>query len=266
MPTGATGNHGELNPTKPEVAVRRAEELARRGRLVDAARTLVRAMERGASRPDCLTPLARIYRRQGLLPLAVETAEAAVAEHQDKVVAHRSVVRQFMEMDEYDLAAAASRALLRRYPDFAPALEALAESQLAIGEAPSALRAVGELVRLDPLDPGYRVRRALLSWHVGMVNAAVDDLERVLDLVQDDEDYRRRIEEHLDLIEGNQIYNIMELARRDHVFLDMLQRDMDLALMVRAFRLSGRGRSHLGDWMRLEWPEPGGSLSLTRYH
>lgn len=266
MPIGITGNQGELNPAKPEAAVRRAEELARQGRLTQAVRTLERAMARGASRPDCLMPLARIFHRQGLLPLAVETAETAVGEMADKVVAHRMVVQHFMESDEYELAAAACRTLLKRFPDFAPALEALAESQLAMGEAPSALRAVGELVRLDPLDPGYRVKRALLSWHVGMVNAAVDDLERVLDLVHDDEEYRHRIEEHLDLIEGNQIYSIMELARRDHVFLDMLQRDMDLALMVRAFRLSGRGRSHLGDWMRQEWPEPGGSVSLTRYH
>lgn len=68
--------------------------------------------------------------------------------------------------------------ILARDPEHLGALEVLAQAQWFCSYYPELIETATKLLRLNPLEPGYRYTRGMAYLAIGDLNRAVDDLER----------------------------------------------------------------------------------------
>lgn len=224
--------------------MRRAERFAERGQVAEAIQSLEQAMQFGADRYTCYLRLARLYQTRQQWEEAVSAAEKAIAENPAQLSAREAVIALYLEARDYPRAIEASKALLKLSPRHVPARDALGAAYIGLGDVNAAIRVVNDLVRLDPTNPTHRFTKALLCQHQGEVRTAVEELERVLEMAEEEE-LVESAREQLDALDSFQLTSILTLAFEDAVFRAKLLCDSESAIAERGFRLSEGGSQRL---------------------
>jgi len=224
--------------------MRRAEHFAERGQVAEAIQSLHQAIQFGADRYTCYLRMARLYQTRQQWEEAVSAAEKAIAEDPHQLPAREAVIALYLEARDYARAAEASKALLKLAPRHVPARDALGAAYIGLGDVAAAIRVANDLIRLDPNNPAHHLTKALLCQHGGEVGLAVEELERVLEMAEDNE-LAESAREQLDVLDSFQLASIVTLALEDTVFRTKLIRDPESAAAERGFRLSEWGLQRL---------------------
>jgi tetratricopeptide (TPR) repeat protein len=184
-----------------------------------------------------------------------------------------ALTETLVEANRYDEAVLEARALLKIVPRSLFARDALSVAYLQLGKLEKALQVTGEMVWLDPLNPGHHFRRGLLFQQKGNLTAAVGEYSRVLDMAHPESETYADAEEALELLDDEQTRQILLLASEDWFFLLKLRRDLAEAVMERGFSLSEDGLARLYHILPHEFPEWIGDLPAPisgyargRYH
>lgn len=184
-----------------------------------------------------------------------------------------ALTETLVEANRYDEAVLEARALLKIVPKSLFARDALSVSYLQLGKIEKALQATGEMVWLDPLNPGHHFRRGLLFQQQGNLTAAVGEYSRVLDMAHPQSETYADAENALEMLDDEQTRQILLLASEDWFFLLKLRRDLAEAVMERGFSLSEEGLARLHHILPHELPEwigdapaPISSYARGRYH
>jgi tetratricopeptide (TPR) repeat protein len=246
-------------------ALQQAEQLAERGQVSEAIRSVEQAIRLGADRYTCYLRLARLYQAGQQWEEAVCAAEMAIAEHPGKLSAREAIIALYLEAGEYQRAVEASKALLKLAPRHLPARDALGAAYIGLGDVLAAVRVANDLIRLNPYDPAHRFKKALLCQHQGEVRMAVEEFQRVLDISSDPE-MTQNAREQLEVLDSIQLNAIIVLSEEDPIFRVKLQRDPDMSVEERGFYLSDAGRQFLRDWISRRLPEQEEDCRPRLYH
>lgn len=166
-----------------------------------------------------------------------------------------ALTETLVEANRYDEAILEARALLKIVPKSLFARDALSISYLQVGKLDKALQVTGEMVWLDPLNPGHHFRRGLLFQQKGNLMAAVGEYSRALDMSHPESETYADAEEALEMLDDDQTRQILLLASEDWFFLLKLRRDLDEAVSERGFCLSEDGLARLHHLLPHEFPE-----------
>ena len=245
--------------------MRRAEQQAARGEIAEAIKSLEQAVAFGADRYTCFLRMARLHQTRRQWSEAVVAAEKAIAEEPAKLTAREAVITLHLEARNYEKAIDASKALLKISPRHVPARDALGAAYMGLGDLDAALRVANDLIRLDPSNPSHRFTKAHLCEHQGEMSLAIEEFERVSDLVPhgDIGDAARR---HLENLDSFQLNQIMALAYEDMIFRLNLMQDSDAAIHDKGFCLSELGREALHDLASDGFPDLDAPTTLSQYH
>ena len=184
-----------------------------------------------------------------------------------------ALTETLVEANRYDEAILEARALLKIVPKSLFARDALSVSYLQVGKLDKALQVTGEMVWLDPLNPGHHFRRGLLFQQKGNLKAAVGEYSRALDMSHPEGETFADAEEALEMLDDDQTRQILLLASEDWFFLLKLRRDLAEAVTERGFCLSEDGLARLQyllphelpDWVG-DRPAPTSWGARGRYH
>ncbi len=157
-----------------------------------------------------------------------------------------ALTETLVEASRYDEAILEARALLKIVPKSLFARDALSVSYLQTGKLDKALQVTGEMVWLDPLNPGHHFRRGLLFQQKGNLTAAVGEYSRALDMSHPESETYADAEDALEMLDDEQTRQILLLASEDWFFLLKLRRDLAEAVSERGFCLSEDGLARLG--------------------
>ena len=180
-----------LPNTLPDVAAERRRLQARARRLTQRALTLAGAgkLAEAIRCQDEVTALrpqdAAAFFRLGMLCREARRTEQAVQALRRSTHLSPSdrdpreaLTETLVEASRYDEAVLEARALLKIAPKSLFARDALSVSYLQLGKIGKALQATGEMIWLDPLNPGHHFRRGLLFQQQGNLTAAVGEYSR----------------------------------------------------------------------------------------
>ncbi len=166
-----------------------------------------------------------------------------------------ALTETLVEASRYDEAVLEARALLKIVPRSLFARDALSIAYLQLGKIEKALQVTGEMVWLDPLNPGHHFRRGLLFQQQGNLRAAVGEYSRALDMAHPESETYEDAEEALEMLDDEQTRQILLLASEDWFFLLKLRQDSPEAVMDRGFCLSEEGLARLQFIFPHEFPE-----------
>ena len=166
-----------------------------------------------------------------------------------------ALTETLVEANRYDEAILEARALLQIVPKSLFARDVLSVSYLQVGKLDKALQVTGEMVWLDPLNPGHHFRRGLLFQQKGNLTAAVGEYSRALDMSHPESETYADAEEALELLDDDQTRQILLLASEDWFFLLKLRRDLAEAVSERGFCLSEDGLARLQYLLPHEFPD-----------
>ena len=166
-----------------------------------------------------------------------------------------ALTETLVEASRYDEAITEARALLKIVPKSLFARDALSISYLQVGKLDKALQVTGEMVWLDPLNPGHHFRRGLLFQQKGNLTAAVGEYSRALDMSHPESETYTDAEEALEMLDDDQTRQILLLASEDWFFLLKLRRDLAEAVTERGFCLSEDGLARLHHLIPHEFPD-----------
>ncbi|MGI4787472.1 MAG: tetratricopeptide repeat protein [Janthinobacterium lividum] len=166
-----------------------------------------------------------------------------------------ALTETLVEASRYDEAILEARALLKIVPRSLFARDALSVAYLQIGKIDKALQVTGEMVWLDPLNPGHHFRRGLLFQQQGNLTAAVGEYTRALDMAHPESETYQDAEEALEMLDDEQTRQILLLASEDWFFLLKLRRDLAEAVSERCFCLSEEGLARLNHMLPHEFPD-----------
>jgi len=166
-----------------------------------------------------------------------------------------ALTETLVEANRYDEAILEARALLKIVPKSLFARDALSISYLQVGKLDKALQVTGEMVWLDPLNPGHHFRRGLLFQQKGNLTAAVGEYSRALDMSHPESETYADAEEALEMLDDDQTRQILLLASEDWFFLMKLRRDLAESVSERGFCLSEDGLARLHHLLPHEFPE-----------
>ena len=251
----------------------RALTLASAGKLAEAIRC---QDEVTAIRPEDATAFFRL----GLLCREARRTEQAVEALRRSTHLspgdrdpREALTETLVEASRYDEAITEARALLKIVPKSLFARDALSISYLQVGKLDKALQVTGEMVWLDPLNPGHHFRRGLLFQQKGNLTASVGEYSRALDMSHPESETYTDAEEALEMLDDDQTRQILLLASEDWFFLLKLRRDLAEAVTERGFCLSEDGLARLHHLIPHEFPDWIGDLPAPvswcgrgRYH
>lgn len=257
LPTTLSDNPAERRRLQARARrlTQRAETLAGAGKLAEA---IVCQDEVTALRPED----AAAFFRLGMLCREARRTEQAVQALRRS--AHLSpgdrdpreaLTETLVEASRYDEAILEARALLKIAPRSLFARDALSVAYLQIGKLDKALQVTGEMVWLDPLNPGHHFRRGLLFQQKGNLTAAVGEYSRALDMAHPESDTHEDAEEALEMLDDEQTRQVLLLASEDWFFLLKLRRDLAEAVTDRGFCLSEDGMARLYHLLPHEFPD-----------
>ena len=166
-----------------------------------------------------------------------------------------ALTETLVEASRYEEAITEARALLKIVPRSLFARDALSIAYLQVGKIEKALQVTGEMVWLDPLNPGHHFRRGLLFQQQGNLMAAVGEYSRALDMSHPESETYEDAEEALEILDDEQTRQILLLASEDWFFLLKLRRDLPEAVMERGFCLSEDGLARMHHILPHEFPE-----------
>lgn len=258
-----------LPSTLPESSAPERRRLqARARRLTQRARTLAGAgkLAEAIQCQDEVTALrpqdAAAFFRLGMLCREARRTEQAVAALRRSTHLspgdrdpREALTETLVEASRYDEAVLEARALLKIVPRSLFARDALSIAYLQLGKIEKALQVTGEMVWLDPLNPGHHFRRGLLFQQQGNLTAAVGEYSRALDMSHPESETYEDAGEALELLDDEQTRQILLLASEDRFFLLKLRRDLAEAVSERGFCLSEEGMARLYHMLPHEFPD-----------
>ncbi len=162
--------------------------------------------------------------------------------HTDQMTAH------FRAHADLDRVFAVAQEVLRRNPNHIPAYDALGSAYFQRGDVEATLRVLGALIRLDPLNPAYRFKKALLCQHKGDIALAVQEFLEVCEL-EPAGPYAAPARESLHTLDMFQLQQIFILTMDDTMFRTQVLRDAENAVEERGFLLSPFGNQMLNGFL-----------------
>ena len=162
--------------------------------------------------------------------------------HTDQMTAH------FMAHVDLDLVFAVAQEALRRNPNHIPAYDALGSAYFQRGDVEATLRVLATLIRLDPLNPAYRFKKALLCQHQGEIALAVQEFIEVCTM-DPEGPYAVPARESLHTLDMFQLQQIFILTMDDTMFRTQVLRNPENAVEERGFLLSPFGNHMLNGFL-----------------
>jgi tetratricopeptide (TPR) repeat protein len=242
-----------------------SEILSERRRLQAKARRLAKRVETlaGAGRVDeaivCQSEVAALrphdagaFLRLGLLLRSVHQIEPAVNAFRQALTIdpaerdpREALIATLLDGGRFKEIIAESKALVRVAPRSVFARDILSIAYMQLGQVEKALRTVGELVWLDPLNPDHYLKRAMLFHQQRNTRAAVAEYARVMEMAAQDSDAYQCAAESLESLDEEQLRQIVMLANDDRLFHWKLCRETAEAAQERGFFLSDEGIARL---------------------
>lgn len=240
----------------------RARRLTQRALILAGAGRLAEAIQCQDEVTEIRPEDAAAFFRLGLLCREARRTEQAVAALRRSTHLRpgdrdprEALTETLVEASRYDEAILEARALLKIVPKSLFARDVLSISYLQTGKLDKALQMTGEMVWLDPLNPGHHFRRGLLFQQKGNLTAAVGEYSRALDMSHPESETYSDAEDALEMLDDEQTRQILLLASEDWFFLLQLRRDSAEAVSERGFCLSEDGLARLGYLLPHEFPE-----------
>jgi tetratricopeptide (TPR) repeat protein len=171
-----------------------------------------------------------------------EYASFAPSIHPDQMTAH------FMTNVDLDRVFAIAQEALRRNPNHIPAYDALGSAYFQRGDVEATLRVLAALIRLDPQNPAYRFKKALLCQHQGEIALAVEEFIAVCE-IDPEGPYALPARESLHTLDMFQLQQIFVLTMDDTMFRTQVLRDPQNAVEERGFLLSPFGNQMLNGFL-----------------
>lgn len=162
--------------------------------------------------------------------------------HPDQMTAH------FMTHVDLDRVFAIAQEALRRNPNHIRAYDALGSAYFQRGDVEATLRVLATLIRLDPLNPAYRFKKALLCQHQGEIALAVQEFIEVCEM-DPEGPYALPARESLHTLDMFQLQQIFILTMDDTMFRTQVLRDPQNAIEERGFLLSPFGNHMLNGFL-----------------
>lgn len=162
--------------------------------------------------------------------------------HPDQMTAH------FMTNVDLDRVFAIAQEALRRNPNHIPAYDALGSAYFQRGDVEATLRVLAALIRLDPQNPAYRFKKALLCQHQGEIALAVEEFIAVCE-IDSEGPYALPARESLHTLDMFQLQQIFVLTMDDTMFRTQVLRDPQNAVEERGFLLSPFGNQMLNGFL-----------------
>ncbi len=162
--------------------------------------------------------------------------------HPDQMTAH------FMTHVDLDRVFAVAQEALRRNPNHIPAYDALGSAYFQRGDVEATLRVLAALIRLDPQNPAYRFKKALLCQHQGEIALAVQEFIAVCEL-DPEGPYAIPARDSLHTLDMFQLQQIFILTMDDTMFRTQVLRDPQNAVEERGFLLSPFGNHMLNGFL-----------------
>lgn len=237
---------------------KRAESLADAGRVDEA---IACQSEVAALRPD--DPAA--FLRLGLLLREAHRIDPAVhalrrAQHLNPTLRdpREALIATLLDGGRFEEIVSEAKALVKVAPRSVFARDVLSIAYMQLGQIEKALRVVGELVWIDPMNPEHYLKRAMLFQQQDNTRAAVAEYGRVLYMSPEGSEAYACAEEALEMMDEDQLRQIVLLASEDRLFHWKLCRETAEAAQERGFFLSDDGvarlrhlaQSHLPDLER----------------
>ncbi len=242
---------------------RRAESLAGAGRVDEA---IACQSEVAALRPD--DPAA--FLRLGLLLREAHRIDPAVhalrrAQHLSPSMRdpREALIATLLDGGRFEEIVLEAKALVRVAPRSVFARDVLSIAYMQLGRMEKALRVVGELVWLDPMNPDHYLKRAMLFQQQDNVRAAVAEYGRVLHMSAEGSESYQCAEEALQMMDEDQLRQIVLLASEDRVFHWKLGRETADAAQERGFFLSDDGVARLRHLVQNHLPDLDRDLSSS---
>lgn len=253
------------NRKTASAALRHASRMVRNGRYAEALTSLNQALTLGADPYDCYLRQSQVYQSLGRPEDALSAAEKAVAARPNAVAPREAMVALYLQLRNFDGAIAVSREILRIAPRHMAARHAMGAAYMSIGDFDAAMRVANEMVRMEPDEPLHRLKRAMLLEHMGQTHMAMEDLQRALDLAED-EDLRSHLREHMETLDLVELHKIIMLAEDDPVFRLRVMREPERAITERGFSLSEWGLRRLEEITSEILADLGTSTTPRLYH
>lgn len=239
---------------------RRAETLASAGRTAEAIACQSEVASLRPADSVAFFRLGLLYREARRTDQAVHALRQASTLSPADRDPREALTETLVEASRYEEAVTEARALLKLVPRSLFARDALSVSYLQLGRLDKALQVTGEMVWLDPLNPGHHFRRGLLFQQQGNLTAAVGEYSRALDMAHPESETYEDAEEALEVLDDGQTRQILLLASEDRLFLLKLRRDLSEAVQDRGFSLSEEGLARLEHLLPHEFPDWIGDL------
>ncbi len=224
---------------------RRAQSLAGAGRMEEA---IACQSEVAALRPDdpaAFLRLGLLYREARRIEPAVLALRRAACLSPAQRDPREALIATLLDGGRYKEIIDEGKALVKVAPRSLFARDVLSIAYLQLGQIEKALRMIGELIWLDPLNPDHYLKRAMLFQQQGNVKGAVGEYARVLEMTEEGSETYDHAGEALESLDDDQLRQIVLLATEDQLFQWKLGHDTTEAAQERGFFLSTDGFSRL---------------------
>ncbi len=240
VPTGITSATGANRH------VRMAERLCESGDTAGALVSLNKALEQGADACECYIRIAGVHMMVGHLEDAVAAARQAVGLSPRRLVARETLAIMLTAAMNYHAVVEQCRAMLRISPRNVTARDLMMQAYMALGMQSEALGVATDMIRIDPVSPLIRLKRAVVYLEMRQTARAFEDLQSVA-MQTDEPDLHAVAESYLHTLDDFHLECIEALATDDALFRAQLAHDPDSAIEARQLALSpdGRRRLHL---------------------
>jgi len=136
-----------------------------------------------------------------------------------------STARTMLQTYDWKGALESCREVLKQDPDHLGALEVSAQAQWYEGQFEEVVRTTNRLLKLNPLEPGYRYTRGMALMSMGHLSRATDDFRQAI-AQSENPGFLQQVQNSLLAIEGFQrggpdrlaALNAMRVARRSQEF------------------------------------------------
>ncbi len=179
----------------------------------------------------------------------VEPALSALRRATDLSPEHRdpreALIATLLDSGRYQEIVNEGKLLVKLAPRSIFARDVLSLAYMQLGQTDKALRVVGELIWLDPLNPDHYLKRAMLLQQQGNVRNAVGEYTRVLEMAPEGSDAVSVAAEALETMDDRQLQQILLLASDDQLFQWKALHDPAEAVQERGYHLTPHGLEKL---------------------
>ena len=255
---GAALSERRRMQAKAKRLAKRAESLADAGRVDEAIACQSEVAELRPDDPAAFFRLGLLLREAHRIDPAVRALRRALHLNPSMRDPREALIATLLDGGRFDEIVTEAKALVKVAPRSVFARDVLSIAYMQLGKVEKALRIVGELVWLDPLNPDHYLKRAMLFQQQDNTRAAVAEYARVLHMAPEESEAYECAEEAIEMMDEDQLRQIVLLASEDRLFHWKLCRETAEAAQERGFFLSPDGvarlrhiaQSHLPDLER----------------